>query len=46
VQAYCGQELARFTVPEIVLFVNELPYNRYGKIPRAAVVEVIRAQAG
>ncbi len=33
--------LARFKVPEIVVFVDELPYNRYGKIPRAAVVEVI-----
>lgn len=46
VKAYCGQELARYKVPEIVVFVDELPYNRYGKIPRAAVVEVIRAQEG
>jgi acyl-CoA synthetase (AMP-forming)/AMP-acid ligase II len=41
VKEHCRQMLARFKVPEIVVFVDELPYNRYGKIPRAAVVEVI-----
>lgn len=42
VKEHCRQTLARFKVPEVVVFVDELPYNRYGKIPRAAVVEVIR----
>jgi long-chain acyl-CoA synthetase len=42
VKAHCRQHLARYKVPEIVVFVEELPYNRYGKIPRASVVEVIR----
>jgi long-chain acyl-CoA synthetase len=46
VKAHCRQALARFKVPEIIVFVDELPYNRYGKIPRAAVVEVIRSHAG
>ena len=46
VKAHGAQTLARFKVPEIIVFVDELPYNRYGKIPRAAVVEVIRAHAG
>ena len=46
VKEHCKQTLARFKVPEIVVFVDELPYNRYGKIPRAAVVEVIRARSG
>jgi acyl-CoA synthetase (AMP-forming)/AMP-acid ligase II len=46
VKAHCQQALARFKVPEIIVFVDELPYNRYGKIPRAAVVEVIRSHAG
>ena len=46
VKAHCRQVLARFKVPEIIVFVDELPYNRYGKIPRAAVVEVIRAHIG
>ncbi len=46
VKEHCRQTLARFKVPEIIVFVDELPYNRYGKIPRAAVVEVIRARTG
>lgn len=41
VKDHCRQLLARYKVPEFVVFVDELPYNRYGKIPRAAVVEVI-----
>jgi acyl-CoA synthetase (AMP-forming)/AMP-acid ligase II len=41
VKAHSARELARYKVPEIIVFVDELPYNRYGKIPRAAVVEVI-----
>ncbi len=44
IKEHCRQTLARFKVPEIVVFVDELPYNRYGKIPRAAVVEVIRSR--
>lgn len=44
VKEHCRQTLARLKVPEIVVFVDELPYNRYGKIPRAAVVEVIRSR--
>jgi len=44
VKAHSERELARFKVPEIIVFVDELPYNRYGKIPRAAVVEVIRSR--
>lgn len=44
VKEHCRQTLARFKVPEIIVFVDELPYNRYGKIPRAAVVEVIRSR--
>jgi long-chain acyl-CoA synthetase len=46
IQTHCRGELVRYKVPEIIVFVDELPYNRYGKIPRAAVVEVIRATAG
>jgi acyl-CoA synthetase (AMP-forming)/AMP-acid ligase II len=46
VKAHCAATLARYKVPEIIAFVDELPYNRYGKIPRAAVVDVIRAKAG
>jgi long-chain acyl-CoA synthetase len=43
VKAHSEGELARYKVPEVIVFVDELPYNRYGKIPRAAVVEVIRS---
>jgi len=46
VKEHCRQTLARFKVPEIIVFVDELPYNRYGKIPRAAIVEVIRSHTG
>jgi acyl-CoA synthetase (AMP-forming)/AMP-acid ligase II len=46
VKAHCAATLARYKVPEIIEFVDELPYNRYGKIPRAAVVDVIRSKAG
>jgi long-chain acyl-CoA synthetase len=41
VRAHCQELLARYKVPEIIVFAGELPYNRYGKVPRAAVVEVI-----
>jgi acyl-CoA synthetase (AMP-forming)/AMP-acid ligase II len=44
VKAHSQRELARYKVPEIIVFVDELPYNRYGKIPRAAVVDVIRSK--
>ncbi|MGO8862519.1 MAG: class I adenylate-forming enzyme family protein [Acidimicrobiales bacterium] len=46
VRAYCRGVLARYKVPEVIVFVDELPYNRFGKLPRAAVVEAIRARAG
>jgi acyl-CoA synthetase (AMP-forming)/AMP-acid ligase II len=46
IKAHCAASLARYKVPEIIAFVDELPYNRYGKIPRAAVVDVLRADAG
>jgi acyl-CoA synthetase (AMP-forming)/AMP-acid ligase II len=46
IKAHCAATLARYKVPEIIEFVSELPYNRYGKIPRAAVVEVIRSRTG
>jgi acyl-CoA synthetase (AMP-forming)/AMP-acid ligase II len=46
VKAHAQTALARFKQPEIIVFVDELPYNRYGKIPRAAVVEVISAALG
>jgi long-chain acyl-CoA synthetase len=45
VRAHSQRELARYKVPELIVFVDELPYNRYGKIPRAAVVEVIRSMS-
>jgi acyl-CoA synthetase (AMP-forming)/AMP-acid ligase II len=45
VKAHCHDQLARYKQPEIIAFVDELPYNRYGKIPRAAVVEAIRVSS-
>jgi acyl-CoA synthetase (AMP-forming)/AMP-acid ligase II len=46
VRAHCRGVLARYKVPEVIVFVDELPYNRYGKLPRAAVVEAILSRAG
>jgi len=44
VRTHCEQFLARFKVPEIIVFVDELPVNEYGKIPRSAIVEVVRSR--
>jgi acyl-CoA synthetase (AMP-forming)/AMP-acid ligase II len=44
--AHCEELLARFKQPEIIVFVDELPFNPLRKIPRSAEVEAIRANVG
>jgi fatty-acyl-CoA synthase len=34
-QAYCGEQLARFKIPKRVVFSDELPYSSYGKVMKA-----------
>ena len=45
---WCRARLAPFKLPEVVVFVDALPVNELGKLPRRAVVELIstRVAAG
>jgi acyl-CoA synthetase (AMP-forming)/AMP-acid ligase II len=42
--AHCRENLAAYKVPERIVFVERLPRNQMGKVPRPAVVELL-AQA-
>ena len=42
VKAFCSARLAIYKTPEIVVFVDDLPYNDTGKVVRRALVEVIQ----
>jgi long-chain acyl-CoA synthetase len=41
VKAFCSARLAIYKTPEIVVFVDDLPYSDTGKVVRRALVEVI-----
>ena len=41
--AHCREFLAAYKVPERLAFVEKLPRNQMGKVPRAAVVEILRS---
>jgi long-chain acyl-CoA synthetase len=45
-RAFCGQHLARFKVPEVVVVVENLPYNDLGKVSRRDLTAMIEATAG
>ena len=34
-KAFCGQHLARYKIPKIVVFADALPYSSYGKVMKA-----------
>ncbi|HVN50845.1 MAG TPA: class I adenylate-forming enzyme family protein [Acidimicrobiales bacterium] len=42
---WCRSRLAPFKLPEVVVYVDALPVNELGKLPRRAVVELIAARA-
>jgi long-chain acyl-CoA synthetase len=39
--AHCRRELAAYKVPERIAFVDQLPRNAMGKVPRAALLELL-----
>ena len=39
--AYCRENLARYKVPERFVYVDKLPRNQMGKVPRPEVVEML-----
>jgi acyl-CoA synthetase (AMP-forming)/AMP-acid ligase II len=41
---WCRVRLAPFKLPEVVVFVDALPVNELGKLPRRAVVELISSR--
>ncbi len=41
---WCRARLAPFKLPEVVVFVDALPVNELGKLPRRAVVELISSR--
>jgi len=45
VKAWCSARLAIYKTPEIVVFVDDLPYNDTGKVVRRALVEVIQHES-
>jgi acyl-CoA synthetase (AMP-forming)/AMP-acid ligase II len=44
-RTWCTDRVAPFKRPEVAAFVDALPVNELGKLPRRAVVELIEAQA-
>ena len=42
---WCRDDLAGFKLPDVVVVVDSLPVNEMGKLPRAAVVELITTRA-
>ncbi len=43
--AFCAERLARYKLPEWIVFADDLPYSNLGKVSRAALAAVIlRAQ--
>jgi acyl-coenzyme A synthetase/AMP-(fatty) acid ligase len=44
-RSWCRGRLAPFKCPEIVVFVDALPYNELGKLPRRNVSELISSRA-
>jgi acyl-CoA synthetase (AMP-forming)/AMP-acid ligase II len=45
VKAFCSARLAIYKTPEIVAFVDDLPYNDTGKVVRRALVELINEES-
>jgi acyl-CoA synthetase (AMP-forming)/AMP-acid ligase II len=43
--AHCRVALAAYKVPERIAFVEQLPRNQMGKVPRAAVIEILTGPA-
>lgn len=43
-RTWCRARLAPFKLPEVVVYVDSLPVNELGKLPRRAVVELITSQ--
>jgi acyl-CoA synthetase (AMP-forming)/AMP-acid ligase II len=46
VKAFCSARLAIYKTPEIVVFVDDLPYNETGKVVRKRLVELIQRASG
>jgi len=45
-KVFCGERLANFKTPEVMAFVDAIPYNDFGKVSRRALAELISARAG
>ena len=41
VRTFCADRLARFKLPERIVFANEIPYNDTGKVDRRSVVALL-----
>jgi long-chain acyl-CoA synthetase len=44
VKAYCRERLAIYKTPELVVFVDDLPYSDTGKVVRRQLVELIESE--
>jgi acyl-CoA synthetase (AMP-forming)/AMP-acid ligase II len=43
---FCRERLANFKIPEVVAFVDAIPYNDFGKVSRRALAERISERPG
>jgi long-chain acyl-CoA synthetase len=43
-RGHCEGRLAHYKMPEVIAFVDDLPYNETGKVSRKALVDLIRSQ--
>lgn len=43
--AHCAERLARFKVPERIVFVDQIPYNQMGKVTRKVLADLINGSA-
>jgi acyl-CoA synthetase (AMP-forming)/AMP-acid ligase II len=45
-RAFAAERLARYKLPERIVFAADLPYSNLGKLSRRALIDIVVAQEG